>query len=202
MVLRLLRFVGLGLVVFASTTTVTPAAPIPTHLRKPARLYYPTTVGTTWVYDDGYTEIVTGVTRGEDWYLVSVSRENKWGTFPYGKMLVSGSGLEWFPAEGVPAREGRRVLKLPCQPGEQWEYYPPEWPRITTVTAHETERVEVPAGVFEAIRTEYTYTVIRRRGRVVEQPSSWYAQDIGEIKCADSNGRVIRTLKSFTPGKQ
>jgi hypothetical protein len=217
-VLSLLLFVGIGMLTLASPVTLPPARQLTTPLRNPppqpkkAPLYYPTTVGATWVYDDDTTEVVTAVERHKDWYLVSVSKRNKWGEFPYGKMFVSGSGLEWFPGNDKPSGDGLLTLKLPCQPGEQWQIIRERWD-CPTVTAHETERVEVPAGSFEAIRIEYTtWSVIGsrplRREPELDQPNSWYsrdsywyAQNVGMIKWASSR-HVGHVLKSFTPGKQ
>jgi hypothetical protein len=54
------------------------------------------------------------------------------------------------------------------------------------------ERIEVPAGVFDAIRVEAIYTLNDKPRKI----TSWYAPKVGLVR---REGHVSNVLKAFNP---
>ena len=188
---------------------VAPAAPIPgDHLRPP--LYFPTTVGTKWVYqlDDGreYTDVVTKVERGAGGeVIVSVGRETPDGkVHPGERYVVSARGLLRVEGLGVKPDRPEWLLKLPYKVDEAWEtggWREDEFPiflkQKDTHTSAGEEKVTVPAGTYTALRVTTKY------GQVGHLPpqgpgAHWYAPRVGAVKM--TLGKRVWELKSFTPG--
>ncbi len=194
----MLRFASAFMVV-TLLVALTQAAPVPVHLFKSAPLYFPTKVGTKWVYSvNGQEEThrITETKRQNDDMLVSIDKAGRNSTW-----LVSTSGLSL-------ASQTRRqfvrpipFLKLPHKDGETWEaacrteeeamgvFGEP----TITVRAHGPEEVTVRAGKFSAVRIEVTY--------VGDQKAIfWFAPGIGEVKVTGLGDRR-QELVSFGLGK-
>jgi hypothetical protein len=131
---------------------------------RPKTIYYhPVTVGTKWVttYSWGIngerddTWIVTAAKDGKDGVkIITVGLHVEGKTYPDCVMEVSNKGL--FHAEHLGTLMGlfipKWVLKLPHQEGQTWSGAFPD--RI--MTAHGPEKVKVPAGEFDCIRSRET----------------------------------------------
>jgi len=169
----------------AALLAATLAAPVPKAKAPP--LYFPTTVGATWVYErDGGEEAVTvsAVEKDGDDLVVTRTSADKRG-IKYGTVVVSADGLRQ-PRELADGKVGW-VLKTTVRDGDSWDV-----PDGGKRTVHGPEEVEVPAGKYQALRV-----VWERDGETV---TSWYAPDMGEVKRTTKRGEeevVFRALKSF-----
>ncbi|HEX4612481.1 MAG TPA: hypothetical protein VH092_30085 [Urbifossiella sp.] len=175
------------------------AAPVPEDAKAPL-LFYPTKVGTKWVYEhvNGITEpVVVAAIKNSGRELV-VSRAGEDGNESrYTKVIVSSAGLrqEQDARTGQPAAVW--LLKTPFRAGDTWAI--PEEAGGGKRTVYGPEQVVVPAGRFLAAKV-----VFDRPGGF--QMTSWFAPGVGEVKRVerqvDGSETVTRSLKSFTPGKQ
>jgi hypothetical protein len=170
-----------------------PTAPPPREVA----LYFPTKVGSKWVYqrgDTAVTEVVTAVEQKDGGKLVSVAREEAGKRVPVEKILVSGKGLARVGAGGNDLGYELHLLSLPITPGQKWKF------GATEVTVVGFERIEVPAGTFTAVRVEKVVPL----GLPVTF-TYWYAPEVGVVRRMTEVGErgkgVVEVLKSFTPGK-
>jgi hypothetical protein len=168
------------------------AAPVPKDAGKNP-LYFPTAVGTKWVYeDDGGGEEsveVSAVDKDGD-NLVVTRRGFDGNETDYAKMIVTADGLRQ-ERERTDGKVGW-VLKTTLKSGESWEV--PDGGK-RTVTG--PEEVKVGAGTFRALKV-----VWETENKTL---TSWYAPGVGEVKRViktDAGERVTRSLKSFTEGKK
>jgi len=179
-----------------------PAAPGPKE--KP---FYPTVIGTRWVYryetgkrKDEATFVVTAVERKADRILVSVEGQGK--DAPYAKFVFS------LPEKGLIATRIDQstivpfgIIKLPPKAGDEWgvDLTPasPDSQFRGTAKNCGLEKVTVPSGTYEAWKVVITWLDLDD----VKTPpwESWYVPGVGVIK--NSFGDNTDVLKSFTPGK-
>lgn len=197
----------LATAIFLSVVEPAPPTKVPP---KEAR-YFPTTVGTRWVYDvrSGIEKVqvervITKVEEKDGAHIVTVVQEYKGETEPVGKFIVSAKGLQQVEYGGKTiADPPDLLLKLPAKPGDIWEppagkKVEPREPKLTyTLTA--IEEVEVPAGKFRAVRVD---SVLEETGHQPYRQTTWYAQDIGMIKWIRGGDEFTQVLRSFTPGKK
>jgi hypothetical protein len=185
------------------------ASPAPRSKDKPDEgLDFPATVGTRWVYEakggeheeaitetkaDGTATVLTVVqTRGE----TEVGRST---------YRLSRAGLDLLGSGGVTYEKPLPQVRTGAKPGEGWEY---TYIRGRTTFRSQLkvvgpERVDVPAGKFDAVRVDGTETYeqggVAAGGAAPTLSSRWYAPGVGLVK------RVWRgeemTLKSFHPAK-
>jgi hypothetical protein len=179
----------------------TAAAPVPTHLMKPP-FRHPTAVGTKWVYDrkgQDLTLLLTNIEEKKEGKLVTLEEADATGkTEPYQKRLVTAQ--EWYLTEesGEPYDPMWCSVKAPHGEKQQWEYATAR-DRLgvikgTKAQAAKTERLKVPAGVFEAVKVEN-----RRDPQGGVDSTHWYASGVGLVQIDDPPYMV---LKSFAPGKE
>jgi hypothetical protein len=179
-----------ALVLALIPVVLAPAAPVPKGADGPV-LYYPTTVGTKWVYQrDGSDELIrTTITAAEEkdgGAVLTIGLLTGDKANPYWKVFVSPKGL--FSGDGGLDEQKfpNPLLKLPVKAGEKWEV--PGKPTRTVVGA---EEVEVPAGKFRAVRVES------------EGLTEWFAPNVGCVQTVarSANGETKTVLKTFAPGK-
>jgi hypothetical protein len=171
------------------------AAPVPRAADKPV-YYFPTRVGTKWVYDEKggheecYGKIVTASEEKDGRLIVTVKTTSAdfAEDLSIAQYAVSKDGL-FAIAYNLNAEEPLvkhdepyLLLKLPHKDGNTWENETDKLFRRKPV-AKKVETVKVPAGTFEAIRVE--------AGEIV----NWYAPGVGLVK--HEWGRVSVTMKSF-----
>jgi hypothetical protein len=168
------------------------AAPVPKDAGKNP-LYFPTTAGARWVYEDSFggeeSVEVADVEKDGD-KLIVARRGFDGNNTDYAKMIVTADGLRQ-ERELADGKVGW-VLKSNLKSGESWEV--PDGGRRTVSGP---EEVEVPAGKYRALKV-----VWEAEGRTL---TSWYAPNVGEVKRTVKTGgaeRVTRALKSFTDGKK
>jgi hypothetical protein len=193
--------VGLAAGGITAIAALASAAPRPKEPVK-APLYFPTAIGTEWVYQQGEWEVtkrVTAVERGTDMTVVTVDRVGSVGRPTRSdQMGVSEAGVFWIGSLGPdPLKPDRPAcwLNLKHAPGGEWMSAGSQHPYV----ARKPEWVEVPAGRFLAIPVEVTYT--SGSGKLVKQVS-WYAPEVGLVKEQVPSEDKPRVLKSFRPGKE
>lgn len=168
---------------------------------KDSQTYFPTKVGTKWVYSyDGKdeTEEITAVEKKDESLIVTVRRVDGFGKKSDSQLKVSKEGL--FRLTGGPAvtHPPMWLLKLPHKEGAKWKTFTGAFGMLESeVTAHGPEKVDVPAGKFEAIRIETQYPDKAGDDWIVGR--CWYSRGVGLVK--RTHGDYVRVLKSFTPGK-
>jgi hypothetical protein len=118
---------------------------------------------------------------------------------------VSKSGFDMLASGGVTYEQPLPFLKTGAKPGEEWEYTYTRTPtafhcRLKLVG---TERVEVPAGKFNAWRVDQAESNSLVGGPNQNGPSikgsCWYAPGVGMVKQVWQCQQT--TLKRFSPGK-
>ncbi len=201
---RLLIVVAASSLVLAAT--VAPAAPVAPPPRE-VLLYFPTTIGAKWVYvwrserwkDKEVTETVVAVEAGADGTeLVTVGQIEVDGrTYPTEKVEVSDKGMYW--AANLTGVGGFPYpwcqLKLPQRTGQNWKMLP--WDD-TMLVDRGVERIQVPAGEFDAVRVEQMVP----RYPTAPVQTWWYARGVGKVKATQGDGRYLTiVLKSFSAGK-
>lgn len=172
--------------------------------------YYPTAVGTKWVYDVNGRDLTWEVTAAETKAgetLVTVTQKIADGEREQIlKASVSAKGvyqLQMGPFQVDPVCELRfpvkagnsRAVDIPSQEGGLRG-------STGTVTVGDAEDVDVPAGKFRAVRVDVTVTTVD--GKPLAKPrrvTRWYAPGVGLVKLTGETG-VSRVLKAFTPGKK
>lgn len=179
------------------------AAPVPRHLfPKDPPLYFPTKVGTKWVYaeDEGEkTLVVEAVEPGRGGLVVTVARVDGEKRTPYEKVAVSPGGLVRLEMHGEKLDPPLVLLKAPPKAGDAWDLETrlTEGPAgVLTMTVAGEEDVTVPAGRFTAARVDCAYLSPEHEATCTR----WYALGVGLVQ-AGHGGRAYRSLKSFAPGK-
>jgi hypothetical protein len=189
---------------------LSPAAPVP-ESAGPSPLYFPTQVGTTWVYQHPNGELrlrITGVESKDKTSVVIVKMmtEEGRGRF-WEKVEVSHEGLA--VVENLMLSQSDppiRWLKGPTKAGEKrrlnttFRLGDADVPVEVSVICHGVEKVKVPAGEFRAIRVRGTVSwgsISLDSGKTEER---WYAPDVGLVRWVSDSGHTV-VLKSFTLGK-
>jgi hypothetical protein len=168
--------------------------------------YFPTTVGTKWVYQiNDKTETVEVITAAEEKdkaTRVTVGRERRGEVFTDRVIDVSDKGLAAVAFNLGDLTEPLWLLRLPHAAGNKWEpvMAGKVWGRaIGTAKASGPERIEVPSGAYQAIRVDMEMPYIDGH-EGTDKRSYWYAPGVGLVKQV-ADGKV-KVLKSFTLGKK
>jgi hypothetical protein len=202
--LLLVLFVA-GLVVGLSTAT-----PAPKNVKQPV-LYFPTKVGTKWVYGLGdfqWAEVITKVEERNDILVVFVAREGSDGKVePSSQVEVSKTGLRLVWIRVDQAALPHQLLKLPLKVEEEWSYdfCDNSVKGLAYLTAFSPEEVTVAAGTFEAIRVETAKFRQIGAGQCAPFPcqraTHWYAPGVGRVKISWLGSNSDYVLKYFSPAK-
>src|SRR5262249_33596713 len=138
---------------------VAQAAPVPPPPKTPP-LYFPTKVGTKWVYENDKresVEVVMEVKEKDGAKLVKIGYEND-GKAVYDRTIsVSEKGLSMVETGISPLSEPCWELRLPHKANNKWDVVlaPVVFSTLKgTAVANGPEKVDVPAGKFEAIRVK------------------------------------------------
>lgn len=173
-------------------------------------VYFPTRVGAKWIYDvngEEETEVVTAVKMQGRAIFVTVHqviflKESDIKMKLAEDGLYQLTGVAALPKSHKDVETPSLILRLPYKPGMKWRTFTAAWPfGESTFTAYGPERVEVPAGKYQAIRVETTDAAKTEPNTI--QRTYWYAPGVGLVKFVFEHGKdkYVRTLKSFTPGK-
>jgi hypothetical protein len=191
----------LSLLLFVASVV---AAPVPKA--KPVEPYFPTAVGTRWVYEresgELLTEEITDVTVKDGERRVTI-RTTQNGHHSDEKYTV-------IEKQVVKCTTGQfkldlRVLQLPLKEKDTWEFEIPIQQGLKcdagTMTVGKAVKVEVPAGTFEAVPVVSETTAVD--GKAIPTPEKctrWYAAGVGMVKIEYASGH--RVLKEFNPAKK
>jgi hypothetical protein len=187
----------------ARLAAVVSAAPVPKGRVLPVQFYFPTSVGTRWVYQVGgreETERVYAVEERDGSMLVSVAvlgGDSRVVSVSDKGLFQVPSGIPVWPAK--PA-EPMCLLKLPerADGSCRWEVESDTGPEKYHVryVALRGETVRVPAGRYHAVRVTAQYVI----GGTTREATFWYAPRVGLVKMV--SGGTVKELKAFTPGKE
>jgi hypothetical protein len=186
------------------------AAPVPKDAKKEPVCYYPTTVGSKWVYTAAGSDLVLVVSKVEERKgakVVTVERVDGEKRRLDVVMEVSATGLAITEDGWVKRDPPSAVLKVPFKARDSWDF---EHPGLDGVAAQKgtyvvggVEKVKVPAGTFEAVRLDVDFTTVIGGRPRKSKVNEWYAPHVGLVKKTDENDETAtRLLKSFTPGKE
>jgi hypothetical protein len=167
--------------------------------------YFPTRVGTKWVYTRGgsdETHTVTKVEVKEGETLVTVEWDRGVPEKPSEVVSVRPDGLYLVSETGVPYDPPWLILRCPVELGKGWKWKTQRELGGQDVTISDerttaSERIKVPAGEFDAVRVEAEYSFQPGGGRV--RTVYWYAPHVGLVQI---NRPPHLVLKSFSPGKE
>jgi hypothetical protein len=178
------------------------AAPRPKDTAKEP-VYFPTTEGTTLVYQVGESEethVVTKVGEKGGAKIVHVDQiQPGGGMTPLQVVRVSEEGLSLVEEAGKAYYPEWLMLKMPAKPGDKWESKTARLGigRIEeSCTVGTPDKLTLPAGTFTAIPVTSTQTIGQGN---MHQCIYWYVENIGVAKIT-MNGTTVRELKSVTVG--
>lgn len=163
--------------------------------------YFPTAVGTRWVYRVGdfeVTDVVTAVKKEDAVTTVTVQREADDGKMsPSLKVEIRSDGLFMTEETGLSYNPPVCLLKFPIQVGDKWatETRRPDSGRVSFhCTVIGLDDIDTPVGKRRGIRV-HAEPVFENGGQ--GQPSEHvFAPGVGPVQFGE------RTLRSFTPGKR
>jgi hypothetical protein len=171
----------------------------------PGPEYFPTQLGTTWVYEQDGDESVRTVsavatTGGETIATLTVTGRGEWVE----RVAVTPAGVFRRALAGSEFEPSLCLLQLPAKVGAAWDAVEPVRPGALAhggrMTVGEEETVTVPAGTFKTVPVRWEITTWD--GEELEDPETytyWYAPGVGLIQFRA--GTTVRQLKAFTPGR-
>lgn len=174
------------------------AAPVPKD-KAPLPDYFPTAVGTKWVYQRGsqaeFTVEITGAEKKEEQTLLTMRDTNqvvKTYTVTSEEVVYRTKDQDNFD---IP------LLRFPLKGGETWKVAPPVKPGWIAysgrMTVGEVEKVEVPAGTFQAVPVHFEITGYNDLKLKPEVRTYWYAPSVGLVKFKSATFEQV--LKEFKP---
>jgi hypothetical protein len=188
----------------ALVLAVAPAAPIPKERAKTPD-YYPTALGSKWVYKVGETEMATEVTAVEakkGARLATIATLVNGKAVATERLSVSANGVFRDRINKADLKPPLCILKLPLKSGDKWEVDSDVQGQAMkmALTVRESEEVEVPAGKYKAVRVDADGTIAGTQTGV----TYWFAPDVGVVKIryTIAGNESIMELKSFTTGKK
>jgi hypothetical protein len=197
--------VPLALVLLLPLSAV--AAPRPKDLPDEG-LWFPVTVGTRWVYEGPngeYEEAITDAKGDGKGTVVTVVRTKGGKEEWQSTFRVTRAGFDMLASGGVTYDRPCPFLKTGAKPGEEWEYAYTRPPTAfhSRLKVVGPEKVEVPAGKFDAVRVDAAESNSRvgaanQNGPAIES-SCWYAPGVGLVRQV-WRGQVT-TLKALHPAK-
>ncbi len=156
--------------------------------------FYPTAVGTKWVYlrgDDTLVQTVTKVTRHINHTEVVIGEEFDGKVTPSDMLIVDKDGVR-----RVCAKKGLfPLLQFPFKDKAKWAVNCGA--EVGTCQVFGLESVKVPAGKYEAFRVEYGYV---QDEHIRHHSTSWYAPGVGLVR-QTLDGEKYLDLVLFTPAK-
>lgn len=200
-----LLFATAVLAAFASVPSA--AAPVPKHLFPKEPIYFPTEVGSEWVYDEGgfkYEYFVKSVEEKDGAKLVAVHllhRDRKGSQHAY-TVEVTKSGVREVSNANRKIEPPTPLVKSAAKKDDTWETMfklNGEYRADYSFRCDGIEEVKVPAGTFHALRIEQRCED-PLTGKSYQTITTWFAPGIGPVKMQYAPN-AIRELVSFSPGK-
>ena len=183
---------------------------------KPGRTFFPTAVGTTWVYVDEYmdrstecTEVLTNAKRKGQVTEVTIAEEVReeaqQGLRRYRKLAVRPDGLFLIEQDRHVQDPAICLIRLPHRQDDRWDWkHTFSWgDRLkATWTTADPEEVQVPAGTFPAFPVKLQKVHFTSGQALEGEPEvDWYVPNIGLVR-RTTGEHSRRLLKSFSPGSK
>jgi hypothetical protein len=190
---------------FAVVLALSPAAGAPKLREKPAPdLFFPTTVGTTWVYQDGtaeLTEVITKVDHRPDGAVVSVGRIQGWKVVPLRRLLVTRRTLYEVADRKGPYDTPWCIFKVHAAAGDTWLMVDPG-PAVVGIDIHCEARPPIelvlPFCQCSAVGVRWV-AEIKGANHTWTAATYWFAKGMGVVLVETSGSP--RVLKAFFPNK-
>ena len=195
-----MRWVSLTVLLLASLPVVT-AAPVPKHLMKDEP-FWPTAVGTKWVYEQNGQEMIEEITKAESLKEgVRLTMRLSWGDTSQEIFDVSPESIV---QRAVFGREcSLTLIQFPLKTGAMWafEFNQGNFTEQGEAKVGEDADLKTPAGTFRAKKVVFKVTEKDKKPiKNCRTYTYWFAKGVGLVKLEwDGGGRV---LKSFAPGKK
>lgn len=181
-------------------TTALHCAPVPPKVSTIP--FFPTDVGTTWVYSYptgklvykiscSYRLPVTGIC------IIKVVETVDDGTIPVYTVVLSKKGMAFLAPSESSINTATWMIKFGDDTSRKWDFdCVSKGNRIKgTITVSEPQKLKVPAGSYDAVRVHWDYRINEDRQR----RSYWYAPGVGLLKQETETSYLV--LDSFTkPG--
>lgn len=166
-------------------------------------IYFPTIVGTKWIYQDGAREsieVITNVDEKAGIKYVTISSEWDGKLTQRYVLAVSEKGIAVVSVDAADLTDLSWTLKSPYELGAKWNINISlagvgEWSGKNTINS--IGKIQVPAGAFDTINVATDIVFLGER----RQYSRWYAPGVGVIK-ETGGGSEDRVLKKFILGKE
>jgi hypothetical protein len=168
--------------------------------------YFPTKVGTRWIYDSeqfgGFEVVISEAKEKDGMTTVKVVEVKQDGTEePWRTVAVSKKGLSFVSLDTFVYKTPLEWLRLPAKVGTEWKvdtlftYGENRWAPVSgTMKIVEIEELETPGGTFQTVRVEGHLEGTSKRTEVC-----WFAPKIGLVKWI--HGGHVFVLKAFAPAK-
>ncbi len=192
-----------GLIVIVSWGLIS-AAPVPKA--KPKHRYFPTEIGTKWVYKQGKQEWTDEITKvaerdGATWLAI---RKTEGGKSTERSYSVGENEFIWRKDSDFTI--DRIILKFPPKKGETWTVETPiqkgfEFALSGIMTVGAEEEITVPAGKYKAFPVMFELTAVEdeKLPKPTKINTAWYAENVGLVMFRDVEGSAVRDLISFVP---
>jgi hypothetical protein len=171
--------------------------------------YYPLEIGSEWQYEIGDRVVSARVTKHEK---IGEQGAAKVDSF-LGEQLISSEhiavrsdGVYRTAFGGAVPTKPVMILKLPPKDGDVWAVETEiDGNKIKGSARTDAEKLDLPAGKFEAFRVSGNYTVTAPDGTTQEPAFKfWFAEGTGVVRLSTKtpDGEVVLNLKSFRRGKR
>lgn len=170
--------------------------------------FYPLELGTEWQYEGQGRTITVRVTKHEN---IDGRGAAKVDSYMNEKLIasehitVTKDGVYRASFGGDVPTKPVMILKLPPKDGEGWDVETAiAGTKIRGTAGCRSEKLELPAGKFDAYRVSGQYILTTADGTETEAAFQfWFAEGTGIVKMATAtpNGEVVMKLKSFQRGK-
>ena len=188
----------IGLVLMVTATTAAPRV----KAKPAAPTFFPTAVGTTWVYREGtrqVTEIITAREDRDDGKMVTITSIAGWNSVYTRQLLVTRREVCLATFGPFTCTQPVCVFRAQAPAGEKWGTSDQDNEPLALGQVYRTGpnvEVDVPAGRFEATPVERQSTGFVSGGGCSME---WYSPGVGVVKA--EYGRVTRVLVAFYPGR-
>ena len=175
------------------------AAPVPTHLMPDTPPYFPTSVGTTWVYSysgNPFTETISALEHRNGETFIMLDYVNGETRSPSALLRLNKDGLARLSSRGSEYVEPYWLIKRPAKPRDKWDFairFKPDGRAGDSGSKQigEPDEVEFNGRKLKTIRV-----ITKISGTTL---TTWYAPGIGMVK---ETGRGELILKSFKSGAE
>ena len=180
--------------------------------------YFPTSVGTTWIYELtvlGQEGVVTytivepyGLPDAQEFKLKIEARLGKRTVISYETYKVSSTGITQIATARGRMEPGLMILRVEAKEGDTWKWHGRIFGKGdpsdagAQVSILRTETLITPAGRYQTILSQVEMKITSDREEIVIPTRYWFAEGIGWVKIETDlpGGTLTLVLKSFKNG--